>query len=98
MPAARAASIIAWASPTSSIVKRQQPNPSGPTSNTPIERLSVDTKDAPVVIHAGYKPAVVTGVYRLHTGVMEFEISDSAMEAIRAKGGTAAIDFIDPIG
>jgi len=29
---------------------------------------------------------------------MDFEISDSALDAIRGKGGTAAIDFIDPIG
>jgi hypothetical protein len=29
---------------------------------------------------------------------MEFEISDSALDVIRSKGGTAAIDFIDPIG
>jgi hypothetical protein len=32
------------------------------------------------------------------TTAMDFEISDSALDAIRAKGGTAAIDFIDPIG
>jgi len=29
---------------------------------------------------------------------MEFEISDSALDVVRAKGGTAAIDFIDAIG
>ncbi len=28
---------------------------------------------------------------------MEFEITDSAMDAIRSKGGTAAIDFITPV-
>ncbi len=28
---------------------------------------------------------------------MEFEITEEAMVAIRAKGGTAAIDFITPI-
>ncbi len=29
---------------------------------------------------------------------MQFEISEQAVEAIRAKGGTAAIDYINPIG
>jgi len=33
----------------------------------------------------------------LNTG-MDFEISESALDAVRAKGGTAAIDFIDAIG
>ena len=31
------------------------------------------------------------------TVAMDFEISDSALDLIRSKGGTAAIDFIDPI-
>lgn len=29
---------------------------------------------------------------------MDFEISESALDVIRSKGGTAAVDFIDAIG
>ncbi len=29
---------------------------------------------------------------------MDFEISPDALDTVRAKGGTAAIDFIKPIG
>ena len=32
------------------------------------------------------------------TGAMDFEISETAVAAVREKGGTAAIDFIGPIG
>ena len=32
------------------------------------------------------------------TTCMEFEISEAALDVIRSKGGTAAVDFIDAIG
>ncbi len=88
----------ACASSTDDEVKRQQPKPSGPTVNCPSGRGSALTNESvtPSLYWIGsWSRATVRARYAEE---MEIGMSDEALEMVRKKGGTAAVDYIHAIG
>lgn len=86
----------ACASLTDEVVKRQQP--SGPTVNCPSVRGPALTNESvtPSLYWIGDRSrATLSGRY---AGDMNIGMTDEALELVRKKGGTAAVDYIHAIG